>query len=244
MMSDSSSVRAPYSAVGARSPGAASTLTRVLLACGIVGPPLFIVTFLIEGATRPHYSAWRNYVSSLGAGPGGAVQVANFIVYGLLSLAFVVGLRRVFSTGKGSIAGPCFLGIYGLGLLVAGIFVTDPGLSYPPNPPAGALHTVHGMIHGLAGLIVFTTLPAATFALARRFAGNPAWRGWAAYSLMTGGVVIVFFIASTADSVFDELGATPYELTGLLQRIAIIVGWSWIALLAARLLREAMATQR
>jgi len=31
-----------------------------------VGPPLFIVTFLIEGAIRPGYSWYRNYASSLG----------------------------------------------------------------------------------------------------------------------------------------------------------------------------------
>jgi hypothetical membrane protein len=244
MMNEAGHVPIAANRVGADTSPSASALTRVLLACGVVGPPLFIVTFLIEGATRPHYSAWRNYVSSLGAGPGGAAQVANFIVYGLLSVAFVVGLRRVFSSGKGSIAGPFLLGIYGLGLLVAGVFVTDPSLGYPPNPPTSALHTVHGMIHGLAGLAVFTSLAAASFALARRFAGNPAWRGWAVYSLLTGAMVIVFFVVSTVSSVLDEVGSSPNGLTGLFQRIAIIVGWSWIALLAARLLREAMPSRR
>jgi hypothetical protein len=28
-------------------------ITRVLLACGVIGPLLFIIVFLIEGATRP-----------------------------------------------------------------------------------------------------------------------------------------------------------------------------------------------
>jgi hypothetical protein len=35
-------------------------ITRVLLACGVIGPLLFIIMFLIEGATRPGYSAWRH----------------------------------------------------------------------------------------------------------------------------------------------------------------------------------------
>jgi len=31
----------------------------------VVGPLLFIVVFLIEGATRPGHGVWRNYVSDL-----------------------------------------------------------------------------------------------------------------------------------------------------------------------------------
>src|SRR5213082_3059636 len=40
-------------------------ITRLLLACGVIGPLLFIIVFLIEGATRPGYSAWRHAVSQL-----------------------------------------------------------------------------------------------------------------------------------------------------------------------------------
>jgi hypothetical protein len=32
-------------------------LTRALLACGVAGPVLFLTVVLIEGATRPGYSA-------------------------------------------------------------------------------------------------------------------------------------------------------------------------------------------
>jgi hypothetical membrane protein len=45
-----------------------SPSTRALLTAGVVGPVAFVVTFLIEGATRPGYSAFRNYVSSLSLG--------------------------------------------------------------------------------------------------------------------------------------------------------------------------------
>ncbi len=91
---------------------------------------------------------------------------------------------------------------------------------------------------GFNGLIVFSLLPAASFVLARRFAGDPNWKGWAPYSIITGVLVVVFFIASTAASVLDETGIFPGAPTGLLQRIGIIVGWGWIALLALRLLRQ------
>jgi len=57
--------------------------TRPLLAGGVIGPPLFVVVLLVEGATRPGYSAWRHYGSQLATGEGGWMQVANFIICGL-----------------------------------------------------------------------------------------------------------------------------------------------------------------
>jgi hypothetical protein len=212
-------------------------VTRFLIACGAVGPLLFILVFLIEGATRPGYSAWHNYVSSLSLSNQGWEQIANFLVCGLLMLGFAVGLRQVWQTGRGAVWGPILMGIFGLALIVAGVFVTDGSLGYPPGAQAGTWHqTLHGTIHGVAGLVAFTSLPLACFVVARRFAGDPNWKGWALYSVVTGAVVIGLFIAFTAVSTLDEKGVLPNSPTGLLQRIAIIAGWSWIASLAVRLL--------
>jgi hypothetical membrane protein len=171
-----------------------SLALRLMLACGAIGPLLFIVVFLIEGATRPSYSAWHNFVSSLSEGPGGWMQIANFIVCGALALPFAVGLRRVLGSGRGSTWGPILMGLFGLGLIGAGIFVTDPLLGYPPGAPSTI--TVHGTLHNLLSLVVFASLVAACFVLARRFRSDAAWRGWAAYSIVTAIVVVVFFIAA------------------------------------------------
>src|SRR5712692_3684073 len=110
-----------------------SIVTTFLIACGAVGPLLFILVFLLEGATRPGYSVWRNYVSSLSLSDQGWMQIANFLVCGLLTLCFAVGLRQVLRQGKGSVWGPILLGVFSLGLIVAGLFVTDPNLGYPPG---------------------------------------------------------------------------------------------------------------
>lgn len=206
--------------------------TRALLLCGIVGPPLFIVTFLIEEATRPGYSWWRNYVSSLATGEGGWAQIANFLVWGTLATLFAVGVIRF-----GVVAPGILLLLYGAGMLVAGIFVTDPSLGYPPG--ALAEHTTHGTIHGLAGLAVFTLNAVAAFAAAWHFARDPRGRRWAIYSAVTGVLIVVLFISATTVSVQDELGVLPNGPTGLIQRISIVVGWTWIAAFAYRLRRDA-----
>src|SRR6266516_613461 len=215
-----------------------SVVTRFLIAGGAIGPLLFILVFLIEVATRPGYSAWHNYVSSLSLSDQGWMQVANFLVCGILTLGFAVGLRQVLQTGRGSVWGPLLLGIFSVALIVAGLFVTDPSLGYPPGTQSSGPQTLHGTIHGVAGLIAFSSLPIASFVMARRFAGDPNWKGWALYSIVTGVLVLVFFIASTTVSALDESGVLPGSPTGLFQRIAIIAGWSWIALLAIQLLSK------
>ena len=215
-----------------------SPVTRFLIACGAIGPLLFIIVLLIEGATRPGYSVWHNYGSSLSLSDQGWMQIANFLVCGLLTLGFAIGLRQVLRTGRGSVWGPLLLGIFSMALIVAGLFVTDPSLGYPPGTHGGGPQTLHGTIHGLAGLVAFSALALASFVMARRFAGDPNWKGWALFSIVTGAVVIVFFIASTTVSALDESGVLPGSPTGLFQRIAIIAGWGWIALLAIRLLSK------
>src|SRR5713226_2478320 len=152
-----------------------SPVTRFLIACGAIGPLLFIIVLLIEGATRPGYSAWHNYGSSLSLSDQGWMQIANFLVCGLLTLCFAVGLRQVLRQGKGSVWGPILLGVFSLGLIVAGLFVTDPNLGYPPGTGThrSGPQTLHGTVHGVAGLIVFSAVAAASFVLARRFAGDP-----------------------------------------------------------------------
>lgn len=213
--------------------------TRLLLACGVVGPLLFIVVFLVEGATRPGYSAWRHYVSQLSLSDQGWEQIANFLICGTLCIAFAVGLRRVWPTGTSSVAAPLFMGLFGLALIVAGVFVTDPGLGYPPGTPlTGGAQTWHGRIHGINGLVVFVfVLPGACFALARRFGQDRTSRSWATWSWIVGAMVVVLFVGATASSVLVERGIADTP-TGLIQRLELILGWTWVAGSALRLMRQ------
>jgi hypothetical membrane protein len=215
-----------------KSAGEQKVSIRLLLAGGAIGPLLFIVVFLILGATRPHYSAWQDAVSALSLGEGGWMQITNFIVCGALVLGFAIGLRRVLRTGRGSTWGPILLGIVGLGLIGAGIFVTDPGLGYPHEASTITV-TVHGTIHSLISLFVFISLPAACFVLARRDAADPTSRGWAWYSVATGLLVVVFVVLTFVATALNGPA-------GLTQRIFLIVGWSWIARLSIRLMSRSV----
>lgn len=213
-------------------------MTRALLASGVIGPILFVVVLLVEGATRPGYNAWRHFGSQLSLSDQGWEQITNFIVCGLLMLAFAAGLRRIWRSGWGATWGPILLSIFGLSLISAGIFVTGPALGYPPGVPISNQESLHSQIHGLSGLVAFASLAAACFVLSRRFVGDPQWRGWALYSVAIGVVVILSFVVSNTAAALDMSGVWTNAPIGLIQRIGIIGGWSWVSLLALRLLRQ------
>jgi hypothetical membrane protein len=220
-------------------PGEARTdqrLTTILLLCGAVGPLLFVAAFLIEGATRSDYDAWRTTISTLSWGDQGWMQIASFVVFGLLMLCFAVGLRRTLRAGAGSLWGPILIFIAGCGLVTAGPFVTDPVLGYPPGFPSNLPPSLHGTIHNTASLIVFIAIPAACFVLGLRFARDPASRVWALYSIATGVLVLAlvfwFFAAVVAAT---HGGTSPGGLPpGLLERVFSIIGCCWLSLLAVR----------
>lgn len=215
-------------------------ITEVLLLCGVIGPPLFFGVLLLEGATREGYSAWRVAGSYLALSNQGWEQIANFVVCGLLCMAFAIGLRRTWRTGKASVWGPRLVALFGLGLVIAGVFVTDPGWGYPPGAPVGGSEeTLHGWIHGINGLLLFlVVLPAACIVVARRFADNPRDRRWAVYSWMTGALILFISLPfGTFVLPIAEKAGFPV-VDGLLQRIEIMIGWAWLALVALHVWRE------
>jgi hypothetical protein len=214
--------------ISAQSAGKQSMVTELLLACGAIGALLNIVVLLILGATRPGYNAWIVPDSNLELGEGGWIQITNYIVTGALLLAFAIGMRRVLRTGPGSMWGPILLGAYGLTFIAIGPILPDPALGYPPG--ASSALTIHGAIHIVFGLLQFTSLIAACFVLARRDATLER-RGWSWYSVATGLLVAASYVAfALTTKLFD--GGPP----GLIERIGIIGGGIWIALLATRLM--------
>src|SRR6185436_15108618 len=103
-------------------------LTKVLLTCGIVAGPLYIILGLIQMAIRPGFDITRHSLSLLANGDLGWIQTLNFLFTGLLLIAGAVGVKRALQSGRGSRWAPRMLGIYGLGLIGASIFSADPAL--------------------------------------------------------------------------------------------------------------------
>jgi hypothetical membrane protein len=210
--------------------------TRRLLQAGILGPALFVSVFLVEGATRPGYDPVRQFVSLLSLGEGGWVQVANFVVAGVLFMAFGLGLRRSWSTGVGSRWAPRLIVGVGVALIWSGLFTTDPAQGYPPGTPLGlpSSDTWHAYLHFLGAAIVFLGLPASQIIGARR-AAAAGERSFAIYSTASAIVMLVTWVAAFA---VPGPGGQAGEFAGLFQRVAVVAGLTWVAFLAGRLIRN------
>jgi len=150
------------------------TLTRVLLSCGVIAGPLFVTTAVAQILTRDGFDLRRHPLSMLSVGEHGWIQVTNFIVAGILSILFSVGMARVLTDGPGSRWGPRFCTLFGVGLVIGGMFKADPALGFPVGAPEGYPEhlTTHATIHAFAPPLAFLSLIGALLVIARRFAAQ------------------------------------------------------------------------
>ena len=201
-------------------------MTKTLLACGILAGPLYILLGLIQVAIRPGFDITRHALSLLANGDLGWIQTLNFLVTGILLIAGAAGVKRSLGSGPGSRWAPRMLGLYGLGLIGAGIFRADPALGFPPGTPLeNNPISWHGLLHFVVGTIGFIGFIAACFIFARRFRflQKP---GWAWYSLITG----ILFLAS-----FVGIASGSKGPVSLLFASAVVLGFAWISALLSRL---------
>src|SRR5690349_18803952 len=121
---------------------------RWLLACGVAAGPLFALGSALAGISRAGYSWQRHPISSLALGPDGWIQSLNFVVSGLLLLAFAWGLDRAGARVPTTRWGVRLLGAAAVLLIAAGFFATEPVSGYPPGTPARPTnYTIHGAVH-------------------------------------------------------------------------------------------------
>src|SRR4051794_26482602 len=99
------------------------TRTRALLAAGAVAAPLWATVSLTQAVTRAGFDLTRHPLSMLSTGSLGWLQIANFLIAGVLMVAGAVGLRATID----SVWAPRLLAVSGLGMFAAGVFTMDPG---------------------------------------------------------------------------------------------------------------------
>jgi hypothetical protein len=87
----------------------------------------------------------------------------------------------------------------------------------------------------VATLLVFGGLVAAAAVFGRWFA-RQGRRGWAGASFLTAGLVLIGFgLMIAAFSGRNDLS----PVGGLIQRVTVVIAWTWLVLLALRMWRAA-----
>jgi hypothetical protein len=188
---------------------------------GIVGPLVLGVADLTAAFSDPGYDPIRQSISSLALTPMGWLQSIGFLVFGLLTEVFVVGLFFSIRRWRGFALGIAALVCAGFGLLLLGAFQTD---------PVGTSHTIQGTIHSRAAAVVFWSFPAACLLIAPSLRHDPYWKDLYFYTIVTGAFVFSLLIV---------LSLLPIHQNwfGLYQRIIVASMVIWVEVMAIWLLR-------
>lgn len=219
----STTLRAGY--IGARR----DWIDVALASAGVAAPVVFTATFLaLEASRGAGYDRLRDSISSLEAGPAGWVQQVNFVVVGVLIIAFAVGLHRALNPAGLWTAGPAIFAVYAVGLLGAAAFPVELDAAGVEVVPVG---------HVVAGVIGFLFPGIALIVTSRRMAANPRWRNLSTYTLASGVALLAFFVAS---GILVRPETAPlHDYLGLTQRLFLAVWFSCLVVLALRLLHLA-----
>ncbi|HEU5352517.1 MAG TPA: DUF998 domain-containing protein [Terracidiphilus sp.] len=187
-------------------------LRKALITTGF-GGVLFIAVYLVLGALAPDYSSAHQTISDIEFTTFSIGQRANFLVFGLLLIAFAVALKRELSGGRAGHLIPLFQCVAGVAVIGDAVYIHMP------------LHLVCDLVAFIATLIVL-------FLFAWRFRCDRRWRGWAAYSIATAFLMMLFLTAF-------GLANHPGGLAGVYEKLATAVRTVWSVVLTARLLAGA-----
>lgn len=192
-------------------PPAAGTPRPGLLYCGAAAALLFHALVLVQALLRPGYDLVRLPLSLLALGPWGWVQTLNFLMTGLLLVGLAVGTRHAQGSGPRPLVGGVLLAFYGVGMVVAALYPSDPENGFPLGASRPEALSRDAQMHGMGFLIAQVSLILACLVFAYGFARLGA-RRWAAYCLATAlcvpaGIVLAFALEQTRGLAFFATGA-------------------------------------
>lgn len=205
----------------------AQRITRSLLGYGVLAGVVFEASIVIQGLTRHGFRISHDDASLLANGPLGWIQVTTFLVAGAMTIAAAVGARRAMASRWG----PGLLGIYGAGLMAAGLLRADPADGFGPGAPAGKATQIswHGDGHLISASIGFIALIAACFVVARYFSRR-GHRGMAMYSRVTGVAFLAGFAGVATGSSSSAIVLPFYA--------AVLAAFTWLAVVCVHLYRD------
>lgn len=193
---------------------------------GMLGPLLFTLSFTIHGMLLPGYDPVRRYISELSIGRHGWIQIVSFIFLGVALLLFTPALKAAFPSGKASRSAPVIFRIIAVCYFLSGPFVTDEMAMFDNQ------QTLHGVLHGIFGAVVFSLSAVSCFVLWYRFRGDDGWKSLSAYTLTTGIAMAILIGLMKAGQLKAGL---LNDWAGAVQRCCLILFYVWVFILAYRL---------
>jgi hypothetical membrane protein len=183
---------------------------------------------IVEGFLVAGYSHMTQQVSDLGAyalyGSYALLQNLDFCVFGILVVAFAIGLRHELPASRAITAS---LGLFGAMFFLLGFFPDEP----TPWPAAA-----HYIIAWAGGVSILLSEFFAWRRLRRPIGDKGVgWTRHGRFSLVSLVLAVISFIS------FATFGQPSSPITGILQRVFMAFLLLWIEVMALRLLQLSKA---
>ncbi|MFF4235768.1 DUF998 domain-containing protein [Actinomadura geliboluensis] len=200
------------------------TSGRLLLAGALAGP-LFFASAITQMLTREGFDITRHPISQLSTGDLGWIQILTFVLAGTGALALAAGIRRTLTEGVGRRALPILVGVFGAGLVAAGIFTMDAEKGFPVGTPEGPVAQMswHGIAHSAAAVVAFTALAIAAIVMTVRCARRRA----IAPAVLNAIAALVLLVPMSPDHMSIQIAVNG------------LVAFTWTTVLAMSLRRAA-----
>lgn len=202
---------------------------RTYVALG--GVTIFVLTVVALHFLQPGLSPVEEAISYYVHGSHGWLLTAGLVALGVGSLSLVAGLVDSVK-GPGARIGRWSLGVWGVGVLLGGVFRADPPGQWSEPP------SVAGMIHGNAALLAFLAFPVAALSLARSFRQDERWRSPGTVLLGLAVASAISLIAFMASLIPVFLRPGPPILLGLTERVLVAIYSAWLMAVATTLLKH------
>ncbi|MFZ5850089.1 MAG: DUF998 domain-containing protein [Actinomycetota bacterium] len=174
--------------------GSSSGLARGLGFVGLAGVLAFLGTVVVLHLVRADLSPVNDFVSDYANGRLNALFTVGVLAHGAGNAAIAVGLARDLGPGRAARTGATLFALAAVGLLVAGLFRTD---------PAGAAASLEGVIHARAATLSFPVELLALLLLSSAFRASPAWQTYGRRSLVlavVAGVAMLWMFGAVLSS--------------------------------------------
>ena len=195
-------------------------LSRILSFGGIIAPPALIIIIVIAGLLTPGYNQLTDTVSSLcdQASKTPDLMIAGFIIYGVLIIGFAYALYLRLRHGIKAHIAWFTLTLYGVCMILAGIFRDSPG----------ALDT-EGIIHNAVIITSCFSMLIGMLMFAGSVYKKPSWFGFTWFTIAASFMGLVLSIIFLVQS--------QVPLAGLLQRFFYCIILLWIETVSIWLFR-------
>ena len=201
-------------------------LFRIFSFSGILAPLAMIIIILIAGYLTPGYNHITDTVSMLSdqTSQNPTLMIVGFIIYGVLIIGFSFALYINLKPQHGvkALIAWFTLMLYGICMILAGIFQDSPGGNNAPLNP-------EGFIHNMVIITSCISIILAMWIFAWSVHKKPSWFGF------TWFTIIASFIGLVLSIIFAVQSQVP--ISGLLQRFFYLVLLIWIEVVSIWLFR-------